>query len=101
MIDLYLKGKLEKAREVLLEPEKHIEEVLSDEDLHRVLFDLKPYNHWKKVTEKDYEGVERKPRAKVELLDPEVRKRNFEEVEPSLTEEQVLEEAKKLVGNGE
>ncbi len=101
MIDLYLKGKLEKAREVLLEPEKHIEEVLSDEDLYRVLFDLRPYNHWKKVTEKDYEHVERRPRAKVELLDPEVRKRNFEEVEPPpLTEEQVLKEAKRCMSCG-
>lgn len=100
IIDLYLKGKLEKAREVLVEPEKHIEEVLNDEDLYRVLFDLRPYNHWKKVTEKDYEHIERRPRAKVELLDPEIRKGNFEEVEPSLTEEQVLEEAKRCMSCG-
>jgi len=100
MIDLYLKGKLEKAKAVLTEPEKHIEEVLSDDDLYRVLFDLRPYNHWKKVTEKDYEGVERKPRAKVRLLDPEKRKRTFEEVEPALTEEQVLEEARRCMSCG-
>ena len=100
MIDLYLKGKLEKAREVLTEPEKHIEEVLSDDDLYRVLFDLRPYNHWKRVTEKDYEDIERKPRAKVELLDPERRKRTFEEVEPALTEEQVLEEARRCMSCG-
>lgn len=100
MIDLYLKGKLEKAKAVLTEPEKHIEEVLSDDDLYRVLFDLRPYNHWKKVTEKDYEHVERKPRAKVKLLDPEKRKRTFEEVEPALTEELVLEEAKRCMSCG-
>lgn len=100
MIDLYLKGKLEKARGVLTEPEKHIEEVLSDDDLYGVLFDLRPYNHWKKVTEKDYAHVERKPRAKVKLLDPEKRKRTFEEVEPALTEEQVLEEAKRCMSCG-
>ncbi|AIU69684.1 glutamate synthase [Thermococcus eurythermalis] len=100
MIDLYLKGKLEKAKAVLTEPEKHIEEVLSDDDLYNVLFDLRPYNHWKRVTEKDYEHVERKPRAKVKLLDPEKRKRTFEEVEPALTEEQVLEEAKRCMSCG-
>ncbi|ASJ14633.1 NAD(P)-binding protein [Thermococcus radiotolerans] len=100
MIDLYLKGKLEKAKAVLTEPEKHIEEVLSDDDLYRVLFDLRPYNHWKKVTEKDYEHVERKPRAKVKLLDPEKRKRTFDEVEPVLTEEQVLEEAQRCMSCG-
>ncbi|WP_010479596.1 NAD(P)-binding protein [Thermococcus zilligii] len=100
MIDLYLKGKLRKAREVLTEPEKHIEEVLADEDLRRVLFDLKPYNHWKKATEKDYEHVERKPRAKVRLPEPERRKGTFEEVEPALTEGQVLEEAKRCMSCG-
>ncbi|KUH34609.1 glutamate synthase [Thermococcus celericrescens] len=100
MIDLYLKGKLDKAKNVLTEPEKHIEEVLSDDDLYRVLFDLRPYNHWKKVTERDYEHVERKPRAKVKLLDPERRKKTFEEVEPALTEEQVLEEAQRCMSCG-
>lgn len=100
MIDLYLKGKLERAREVLTEPEKHIEDVLKDEDLYRVLFDLRPYNHWKSVTEKDYGHVERKPRARVELLEVERRKRTFEEVEPGLTEEQVLEEAGRCMSCG-
>ena len=100
MIDLYLKGKLEKAKEVLLDPSKHIEEVICDEDLYRVLFDLRPYNHWKKVTEKDYEHVERKPRAKVKLLDPEIRKRNFEEVEPTMDEEMVLTEAQRCMSCG-
>ncbi|QDA30753.1 FAD-dependent oxidoreductase [Thermococcus indicus] len=100
MIDLYLKGKLDKAKEVLTEPEKHVGEVLNDDDLYRVLFDLRPYNHWKKVTEKDYESVERKPRAKVKLLDPERRKKTFEEVEPNLPEEQVLEEARRCMSCG-
>ncbi|NJE00621.1 NAD(P)-binding protein [Thermococcus sp. JdF3] len=100
MIDLYLKGKLDKAKAVLTEPEKHIEEVLSDDDLYRVLFDLRPYNHWKKVTEKDYEDVERLPRAKVKLLEPERRKKTFEEVEPALSEEEVLKEAQRCMSCG-
>lgn len=100
MIDLYLKGKLEKAREVLLDPSKHIEEVIYDEDLYRVLFDLRPYNHWKKVTEKDYEHVERKPRVKVKLLDQEIRKSNFKEVEPTMDEETVLTEAQRCMSCG-
>ncbi|AFL94844.1 glutamate synthase beta chain-related oxidoreductase containing 2Fe-2S and 4Fe-4S clusters [Thermococcus cleftensis] len=100
MIDLYLKGKLDKAKAVLTEPEKHIEEVLSDDDLYRVLFDLRPYNHWKRVTEKDYEGVERKPRAKVKLLEPERRKKTFDEVEPALSEEEVLKEAQRCMSCG-
>ncbi len=100
MIDLYLKGKLDKAKAVLTEPEKNIEDILGDEDLYRVLFDLKPYNHWRKVTEKDYEHVEKKPRVKVRLLDPESRKKNFEEVESTLREEQVHEEAKRCMSCG-
>ena len=100
MIDLYLKGKLEKSKETLIDPSKHIKDVLSDEDLYRVLFDLRPYNHWKKVTKEDYKDVERKPRVKVKLLDPEKRKRSFEEVEPTLTEKQVLEEAKRCMSCG-
>ncbi|NJD99972.1 FAD-dependent oxidoreductase [Thermococcus sp. LS1] len=100
MIDLYLKGKLEKAKAVLTEPVKHVKDVVEDKDLYRVLFDLRPYNHWKKVTEKDYEHVERKPRAKVKLLDPEKRRRSFEEVEPALTEEQVLKEAERCMSCG-
>ncbi|NJE75340.1 NAD(P)-binding protein [Thermococcus sp. ES12] len=100
MIDLYLKGKLDKAKAVLTEPEKYIEEVLGDDDLYRVLFDLRPYNHWKRVTEKDYEGVERLPRAKVKLLEPERRKKTFEEVEPALSEEEVLKEAQRCMSCG-
>lgn len=100
MIDLYLKGKLEKAREVLLEPSKHVNEVVSDEDLYRVLFDLKPYNHWKDVTEKDYEHVERKPRVKTRLKPAGERVKGFIEVEETLTEDEVLEEAKRCMSCG-
>jgi len=100
MIDLYLKGKLEKAKEVLIEPSKHIDEIVRDEDLYRILFDLKPYNHWKDVTEKDYEHVERKPRVKSRLKPVEERIKGFVEVEESLTEEEVLKEAERCMSCG-
>jgi len=100
MIDLYLKGKLEKARDVLLEPSKHVNDVVNDDDLYRVLFDLKPYNHWKDVTEKDYEHVERKPRVKTRLRPVEERIKGFIEVEETLREEEVLEEAKRCMSCG-
>ncbi|EHR77919.1 glutamate synthase [Thermococcus litoralis DSM 5473] len=100
MIDLYLKGKLEKAKEVLIEPSKHIDEIVRDEDLYRILFDLKPYNHWKDVTEEDYEHVERKPRVKSRLKPVEERIKGFVEVEESLTEEEVLKEAERCMSCG-
>lgn len=100
MIDLYLKGKLEKAKEVLIEPSKHIDEIVRDEDLYRILFDLKPYNHWKDVTEEDYEHVERKPRVKSRLKPVEERIKGFVEVEETLTEEEVLKEAERCMSCG-
>ncbi|NJE26668.1 FAD-dependent oxidoreductase [Thermococcus sp. MV5] len=100
MIDLYLKGKLEKAREALLEPSKHIMEIVGDEDLYRVLFDLKPYNHWKDVSEEDYAHVERIPRVKAKLKDAKERVKNFEEVELILSEEEVLKEAQRCMSCG-
>lgn len=100
MIDLYLKGKLNKAREALLEPSKHIEEIVKDDDLYRVLFDLRPYNHWKDVTEKDYEHVEKKPRVKAKLKPAEERIKGFVEVEETLTEEEVLKEAERCMSCG-
>ncbi|WP_457741661.1 FAD-dependent oxidoreductase, partial [Thermococcus sp.] len=100
MIDLYLKGKLDKARKVLTEPEKHIKEVLSDDDLYRVLFDFKAYNHWKDVSEKDYKHVERRPRVKEKLLDPEKRAKGFEEVEKTLSENKARSEASRCMSCG-
>lgn len=67
MIDLYMKGKLGKAKEVLLEPSKHVAEIYRDTELYNVLFDLKPYNHWKTVTERDYKDAKRIPRVKKEM----------------------------------
>ena len=100
MIDLYLKGKLELTREILLHPSEHIHEVLEDEELYRILFDLKPYNHWKNVTVEDYKDVERKPRAKVMLKSAEDRSHSFEEVEPRLAEAQVKTEAFRCMSCG-
>ena len=100
MIDLYLKGKLEKAREVLMEPEKHIKEILEDGELYELLFDLRPYNHWRDVREKDYRKTPKRPRVKAKLLDPEKRARGFEEVEKTLNESKARREASRCMSCG-
>ena len=100
MIDLYLKGKLEKAREVLMEPEKHVEEILEDGELYELLFDLKPYNHWRDVSEEDYRETKRRPRAKAKLTDPEKRITGFEEVEKTLNESEARREASRCMSCG-
>ncbi|NPA75294.1 MAG: FAD-dependent oxidoreductase [Euryarchaeota archaeon] len=100
MIDLYLKNEIENIRDILLDPAKHVKEIVSNDDFRRVLFDLSPYNHWKDVTEKDYEHVERKPRVNRKLKPAEERIRGFVEVEETLAEEEVLEEAKRCMSCG-
>ncbi len=100
MIDLYLKGKLELAKNVLLEPSKHVDDVLNDEDLYDVLFDLEPYTHWRKVTEEDYKDRERIPRVEKKLRNVEERIGDFDEVEISLAQEEVEKEADRCMSCG-
>jgi len=100
MIDLYMKGKLGKAKEVLLEPSKHVAEIYRDTELYNVLFDLKPYNHWKTVTERDYKDAKRIPRVKKRNASVGDRVKNFSEVEETLSEEEVLEETRRCMSCG-
>lgn len=100
MIDQYLKGKLDTVKAVLTEPRKHIEEIVRDDELYEILFDLRPYNHWKTVTPEDYNDVERAPRVKTPYKPAETRKHNFEEVEATLSEEDVKKETSRCMSCG-
>ncbi|MGB9824701.1 MAG: NAD(P)-binding protein [Candidatus Hydrothermia bacterium] len=100
MIDQYLKGNLEKVKQALTEPLKHVQDIVEDEEVRRVVFDLRPYNHWKTVTEEDYKDVPRIPRVKTPYRNPEERKHSFEEVEFTLKEEDVLKEAERCMSCG-
>ncbi|EEB73820.1 NAD(P)-binding protein [Thermococcus sp. AM4] len=100
MIDLYLRGRLEKAREVLANPEKHIRELTEDRELYELLLDLRPYNHWRDVTEEDYRETPRRPRVRPKLLDPKERAKGFEEVEKTLSEREARSEASRCMSCG-
>ncbi|NJE54735.1 NAD(P)-binding protein [Thermococcus sp. 21S9] len=100
MIDLYLRGRLEKAREVLANPEKHIRELTEDRELYELLLDIRPYNHWRDVTEEDYRETPRRPRVRPKLLDPKERAKGFEEVENTLSESEARSEASRCMSCG-
>jgi len=94
MIDLYLKGKLEKAREILASGHS------DDGDLHEILSEFGEYNHWKDVTREDYANIERIPRAEIRLRDAGDRKKDFNEVELALAEDDVSKEALRCMSCG-
>jgi len=100
MMDLYMKGKLGKVKEILLEPSKHLAELSKDEEVYNVLFDLRPYNHWKTVAEKDYKDAKRIPRIKKRVVSASDRIKNFSEVEKTISEEEVLEETRRCMSCG-
>lgn len=97
-IDLYLRGKLESFLEFLKNPAKNISN--ADEEFRKLLFEFKPYNHWKSVTKEDYKDVEIRPRIKSILLEPHERVKSFEEVEKTISEEMVNEEVKRCMSCG-
>lgn len=100
MIDLYFKDKLTRAAEALKSPSRNIPSVVGDPDIYDMIMDLSPYNHWKDVTEDDYQDVERMERVKSRLRSPDKRKTDFNEVELSLTEKEVAGEAERCMSCG-
>lgn len=100
MIDFYLKNKLGKVKEALLEPSKHIEGIIKDDEIYSVVFDLRQYNHWKSVTEEDYEHVEKIPRIKKRIRDAKERIGDFMEVERTIGEKETFEETRRCVSCG-
>ncbi|MEO0265788.1 MAG: NAD(P)-binding protein [candidate division WOR-3 bacterium] len=100
MIDQYLKGNLEKVKAALLDPAKNLQDVVENEEIKDVIFDLKPYNHWKSVTTEDYKDIPRISRVKTPYRNPEERKHSFDEVEFTLKEEDVLKEAERCMSCG-
>jgi len=100
MIDQYLKGNLEKVKSALLEPSKHVQDIVENEEVRKIVFDLKPYHHWRTVTTEDYKDIKRIERVKAPYRDPEERKHTFDEVELTLTEEQVQYEAERCMSCG-
>ncbi|MDI6851219.1 MAG: NAD(P)-binding protein [bacterium] len=100
MIDQYLKGNLEKVREALIAPEKNLPVIVENEEIRKVVFDLRPYNHWKTVTSEDYKHVERISRTETPYRPAEKRKKDFNEVELPLTEEAVKKETARCMSCG-
>ena len=100
MMDKFLNGTLEKTKDILTHPSKHIEEILSDSQLKKIFYENSHYNHWKDVGEEDFKDVERLERMKVNLRDPKERNKDFNEVEPTFNEEQVECEAKRCMTCG-
>jgi len=100
MIDQYLKGNLEKVREALIAPEKNLSEITENEEIRKIVFDLRPYNHWKKVTPEDYKHVERIPRAQTPYRPAEERKNDFKEVELPFSEEEIKKETSRCMSCG-
>jgi len=91
MIDLKIKGKLEDIRKPWT----------GDEDIHNFLLDYHPYNHWRDVSEKDYEHVERKRRINIPVRRAEERKNDFLEVEQTIKDaKEVTKEAERCMSCG-
>lgn len=52
------------------------------------------------IPEEEFDAVEREPKAKMPMLEPEVRKHTFEEIEKGYTEEQAVKEASRCLQCG-
>ncbi|HUU79164.1 MAG TPA: FAD-dependent oxidoreductase [candidate division Zixibacteria bacterium] len=100
MMDLYLKGKLELAKDALGEPWEKLDEIEADEEIKNLILTYRPYNHWKKVTEEDYKERERIERIKAKVLPPDVRAKNFDEVESTITEDEAIKEVNRCMSCG-
>jgi len=100
MIDQYMKGNLEKVKNALLSPEENIPIVAEDEEIRKVIFDLKPYSHWKTVSSEDYKDVQRIPRVKAPHIGLEERKQTFKEVELTLREQDAVSETERCMSCG-
>jgi len=100
MMDMYLKGNLGGIRDVLEKPWEHADEFSLDAELMEILLDVAQYNHWKDVTEADYEDVERVPRTRVELRSPKERSRDFKGFEPNFSHGEVEKEAERCMSCG-
>lgn len=100
MIDQYFKENLEKVREALIAPEHNLAEIVENEEIKKVVFDLKPYNHWKAVTPEDYKDVERISRVQTPYRPAEERRNDFNEVELPLSEEEIERETERCMSCG-
>ncbi|HUT81580.1 MAG TPA: FAD-dependent oxidoreductase [Candidatus Bathyarchaeia archaeon] len=100
MIDLYLREKLDQYEQTLSEPWNHLDDIEENSELKDIILYLKPYNHWKKVTKEDYEDRERIKRVKAKVLSPEIRSKNFDEVEETLSEEEAIKEVSRCMSCG-
>ncbi|TFF85012.1 glutamate synthase, partial [Candidatus Heimdallarchaeota archaeon] len=100
MIDLYVNDELNKMEEILEKPWEYLDELESNQKYNDLLMELKPYYHWKDVTEKDYEDRERIPRIDIDMLPPKERAKTFDEVEKTISEEKLKEEVKRCMSCG-
>jgi len=100
MIDCYLQGKLLMAEKTLSNPSSFIADISADETLQQLLFEFRPYNHWKDLSPSDYMHIEKVARKKPRLLKPEERSTNFNEVEQTLSEAAVTHEAGRCLSCG-
>ena len=100
MMDFYLENRLPKVKAALERPWEYLDEIDSDEKLKNLILTYRPYNHWKKVTEEDYKDRERLERVKARVLPAEVRSKNFDEVEATITEEEALKEVNRCMACG-
>ena len=100
MMDMFMKGKLETVKKVLEGSGKHVAETVQDSEIASMLMDLKPYDHWKNVTEADYEHIERSPRSKAPIMDPDTRSETFSEVEGSFDEDSARAEVMRCMSCG-
>jgi NADH dehydrogenase/NADH:ubiquinone oxidoreductase subunit G len=68
--------------------------------VRKVFEDLHPYNHWKPVTEKDYQDVERVERNKAEVAPADERVRDLREVERTFDEATASDEVLRCMSCG-
>ncbi|MHA1585422.1 MAG: FAD-dependent oxidoreductase [Promethearchaeota archaeon] len=97
---LYLQGKLELAKSIIQNPIEHFEEIEQDVEIKKLFFKIHQYNHWKEVTEEDLKDYEKIERVKAKLAPPEQRILSFNEVEPTLSEEEISKETQRCLSCG-
>jgi len=96
MIDLYLRDKLEK---VINEIKTPTIEALEDKELRDILYEIKPYNHWRDARAEEYD-VEKSERVKPSKREARERIKDFGEIEKTLKREDVEREAKRCLSCG-